>query len=147
MKATARSPRDEQILSVPLNQHLGLVFDGREGDTAFAHFLAVPHCCAFGGVHAGVLYALMDATSLLALVPFLEPSQHAVSCDLHVQYMRPVLEGARCDLHARILRRGRTLAFMDVIAEVEGKPVAAGHVTKSMVPVPALMQGSATRAE
>jgi uncharacterized protein (TIGR00369 family) len=133
MTTTDLHARSRAILEVALNHHLGLVFDGIVDGVARAHFVATPATLAFGGVHGGVLYALTDAVCMLALLPALDPSQHAVTHDLYVSVMRPVPPGAVCRLSARVLRHGRTLAFLESTAEVDGKIVASGRVTKSIV--------------
>jgi len=134
-----RTARDEAILAIPFNVHLGLVFDGREGDTAFAHFVADERITAFGGLHAGALYSLFEVVGLFALLPLLGATEHAVSCDLHASFMKGVPAGATCSLRATVVRRGRSLAFLEARAEVDGKPVAMAQITKSIVPLPAGM--------
>lgn len=126
------SARNRAVLDVPLNAHLGLVFERCEGGVAHAYFDMKPHHLGFGSVHAGVLYALMDAVGMLALLPSLKASQHAVTHDLHVSVMRPVPAGARCRLTASVVRQGRTLAFMEVAARVDDAVVATARVTKSL---------------
>ena len=128
--------RDEAVLAVPINAHMGLVFDGREGDTAFAHFVVGERVAAFGGLHAGALYTLFEVVALFALIPTLGPAEHAAGVDFHASFMKGVPAGATCSLRATVVRRGRTLAFIEARAEVDGKPVATAHLTKSIVPLP-----------
>ncbi len=122
----------QQILDVPLHRHLGLVFDGHADGQSHAHFDVGPESAAFGGLHGGILYLLMDATAMLALLPSLTASQHAVTHDIHCSVMRPVSPGARCRLVGSVLRVGKTLAFVEATASVEGKLVASARVTKSL---------------
>ena len=128
--------RRQAILDVPLNRHLGLFIDQDHQETgdgvAHACFDVMPHHLAFGGLHGGVLYALMDAVSMLALLPTLTPAQHAVTHDLHASMMRSVAPGARCRLSAQVIRQGRTLAFIEAKACVDGAVVASARVTKSI---------------
>ena len=128
--------RLQAILDVPLNRHLGLVFEEATetagGAVAHARFDVQAQHLAFGGLHGGVLYALMDAVSMLALLPKLAPAQHAVTHDLHASMMRTVAQGACCQLSAQVLRQGRTLAFIEATARVEGALVASARVTKSI---------------
>lgn len=120
------------LLDVPLNRALGLAFDGHDAGVAHAHFDAGDLHAAFGGTHGGVLYALLDAVAMLALLPALGAGQHAVTHDLHVSMMRPVPPGARCRLEGRVARKGRTLAFIDATAWVGDQLVASARVTKSL---------------
>lgn len=128
--------RCQAILDVPLNRHLGLFIEPEHEETgdgmAHAAFDVMPHHLAFGGLHGGVLYALMDAVSMLALLPTLSPAQHAVTHDLHASMMRSVAPGARCRLSAQVIRQGRTLAFIEASARVDGAVVASARVTKSI---------------
>ncbi len=58
--------RDERVLAVPLNRHLGLTFDGRDGGVAYAHFVVAPELVAFSVLHGGAMYAVFDVMGLLA---------------------------------------------------------------------------------
>ena len=99
---------------------------------ARAHFVVGAAHEAFGGTHGGALYALLDAVCMLALLPALPAGQHAVTHDLHVSMMRTVRPGARCDLEGQVVRIGRTLAFIEGVARVDGQVVASARVTKSL---------------
>lgn len=100
---------------------------------ARTHFEVGPAHAAFGGLHAGVLYSLMEATCLLALLGWLEDSERAVTHDLHASVVRRTPLGVRCQLTAKVIRRGRSLAFIDANAEVDGEIVATMRVTKSII--------------
>lgn len=130
-----RSARDEVVLQVPFNVDLGFHFDGREDGWSHAHFFADGRKTAFMGLHAGVLYSLLDVNALLAAAPQLGDAEHAVTHDIHVSFMKGVPTGARCDLKARVMRKGRTLVFIESLAEVDGKLVASAQITKSIVPL------------
>ena len=132
MNASDLRSRYRAVLDVPLNRHLGLVFDGGEDGAARAHFEVGPELLAFGGLHGGVLCTLMDAVCMLALLPSLDPSRHAVTHDIYVSVMRSVPAGTCCRLTARVLKLGRTLAFLEAAAEADGKIVASARVTKSL---------------
>ena len=126
--------RQRAVLDIPLNRHLGIVFDSYVYGVATSHFVGTPALGAFDGkLHGGVLSVLFEAAAFLALAPLLQDTQHAVTHDLHVSLMRPVPIGARCDLTARVMRSGRTLVFLEVSAHVDGKLVASGRITKSIV--------------
>ncbi len=126
--------RQRAVLDLPLNRHLGIVYDGLTEGVAHAHFFSTPALATFGGtLHGGALTALCEVIGFLALAPALSEQQHAVTHDLHVSLMRAVPAGARCDLSARVARLGRTLAFIDVEANVEGQLVASARITKSLI--------------
>lgn len=128
------SERQRAVLDLPLNRHLGIVFDGIVNGTAHAHFYATPAVATFGGqAHGGALISLCEVTGFLALLPLLDDKHHAVTHDLHMSLMRAVPAGARCDLSGSVARLGRSLAFIEVRAEVEGKLVASARITKSII--------------
>lgn len=129
-------PRQRAVLDIPLNRHLGIVFDGCVAGVAKSHFQSTPELATFDGqLHGGALSVLFEVAAFLALAPLLEDSQHAVTHDLHVSLMRPVPTGARCDLSAYVVRSGRTLAFIEVSAHVDGKQVASARITKSIIAI------------
>ena len=133
MTKTFPNPRQQTVLDVALHRHFGLEFDACAEGQARASFVVGPQHVAFGGLHGGVLYALMDAVSMLALLTRLEPAQHAVTHDLHVSVMRGAVSGDRVMLEGRVARLGRSLAFVDAAARVGETVVATARVTKSLV--------------
>jgi uncharacterized protein (TIGR00369 family) len=129
-------PRQRAVLNIPLNRHLGIVFDGCVDGIAKSHFQSTPELATFDGqLHGGALSVLFEVAAFLALAPLLQDSQHAVTHDLHVSLMRPVPTGVRCDLSAHVVRSGRSLAFIEVSAHVEGKQVASARITKSIIAI------------
>lgn len=130
---TPPSARQQMVLDVPLHRHLGLTFEACADGVASARFDVGPQHIGFGGLHGGVLYTLMDAVAMLALLTRLGPAQHAVTHDLHVSLMRSAAPGARVLLEGRIVRLGRTIAFIDVTARVDDSVIATGRLTKSLV--------------
>ncbi len=88
-----------------------------------------------GLLHGGIVTALLDVASYLALAPFLGPGEHAVTHDLSVQLLRPVPAGASVHLRGEVLRRGRHVAFLRADAWIADVRVAAAQVTKTVVPV------------
>jgi uncharacterized protein (TIGR00369 family) len=133
MTTTVPSRRQQVLLDFALHRHLGLAFETSADGTASAGFVVGPQHVAFGGLHGGVLYALMDAVGMLALLTRLAPEHHAVTHDLHVSVMRGAALGDRVVLAAQVARLGRSLAFVDVAARVGETVIATARVTKSVV--------------
>lgn len=127
------NPRQQAVLDVALHRHFGLEFGTCADGQASAGFVVGPQHIAFGGLHAGVLYALMDAVSMLALLTRLGPAQHAVTHDLHVSVMRGAAPGDKVMLEGRVARLGRSIAFVDAAARVGDNVIATARVTKSLV--------------
>ena len=133
MTSTLPSPRQQAVLDVALHRHLGLTFESCGDGVACARFDVGPQHIGFGGLHAGVLYALSDAVAMLALLTRLEPEKHAVTHDLHVSVMRSAGPGDRVLLESSVARLGRSVAFIDVRCRVGGTVIATARVTKSVV--------------
>jgi acyl-coenzyme A thioesterase PaaI-like protein len=139
--------RLQAILDVPLNRHLGLVFEEATetagGAVAHARFDVQAHHLAFGGLHGGVLYALMDAVSMLALLPALAPAQHAVTHDLHASMMctaqahaAAVGPGAQAGPYAGVHRSDgtgrRRAGGLGTGHEVDHRPNTAPRLTRPL---------------
>lgn len=133
-ESSAILQRQQAVLELPLNRHLGIRFDGISDGIAKAHFYCTPELATFGGhLHGGALSISREVAGFLALVPELGDHQHAVTHDLHLSLMRSVPADARCDLSARIIRLGKTLAFLEVNAGVNDQLVATARITKSIL--------------
>lgn len=133
MTSTSPNPRQQTVIDVALHRHLGLAFERCADGEASAGFEVGPQHVGFGTLHAGVLYALMDAVAMLALLTRLDPARHAVTHDLHVSVMRSAALGDRVVLEGRVARLGRSVAFVDVSARVGEVVIATARVTKSVV--------------
>ena len=88
-----------------------------------------------GSVHGGVLSALADITTLAAMQGMFTGGERAAgTAELSVSYLRPAL-GAYVDAEARVLKKGRTLAVIDVdMKDPDGRLVAKARVSYSLRP-------------
>jgi uncharacterized protein (TIGR00369 family) len=84
-------------------------------------------------LHGGIVTALLDVASYLALLPLLGRDEGAVTHDSSASLMKAVHRGARVEVTGRVVRRGRSLAFVHAEATVDGTVVATGQVTKSVL--------------
>ena len=131
----APDPVVQTVLDIPLHRFLGVELRDRDDPSAGIRFpvgRAAQNPAAM--LHGGVVYALLDVASFLALLPHLGEGEHAVTHDVSASLLRPVRAGATVDVTATVLRRGRAVAFMRAEATVDGQLVATGHVTKTVVP-------------
>lgn len=89
-----------------------------------------------GSVHGGVLSALADIATLGAMgTVFSERERAAGTAELSISYLRPAL-GAYVDAEARVLKKGRTLAVIDVdLKDSDGRLVAKARVSYALRPV------------
>ena len=88
-----------------------------------------------GSVHGGVISALVDIATLSAVASIVQPGeQMAGTAELSVSYLRPAL-GEAVFADARVLKKGRTLAVIDVdITNPDGTLVAKGRVSYALRP-------------
>ncbi len=127
--------RVQAVLAIPLHRFVGLQLADVD-DPAAGVVLEVTGQSLNQAdlLHGGIVTALLDVASYLALAPLLEPGEHAVTHDLSVQLLRPVEAGARLHLRGEVLRRGRKVAFLRADAWNADVRVAAAQVTKTVVP-------------
>lgn len=125
----------DRVLRHRFHRDCGLTLVERDGDGAVCRFAVNDYTVNPAGMlHGGILYAMMDVTAYLAVLPTLAADENAVSHDVHVSVLRPVAEN-HVDLHARILRRGRGVIFVRIEArDAGGRTAATASVTKSVVP-------------
>jgi uncharacterized protein (TIGR00369 family) len=126
--------RVQSVLDIPLHRFLSVTLLD-EDDPAAGIAFPVEQAAQnqVGVLHGGVVTALLDVASYLALAPDLADDEHAVTHDLSVQLLRPVAGGSRVEVRGTVLRRGRAVAFLRAEAVVEGRVVAAAQVTKTLV--------------
>lgn len=100
----------------PLHRALGVRLEERRED--FARVSIAPSAVTQGGVagglHGGVLAALVDIVMLAALSTGHRTGQQpAGTADLNITYLRPAL-GARIYAEGTVVKRGRQLAMIEV---------------------------------
>ena len=129
-----RDPRVQAVLDIPLHRFLEVALRDESDASAGIRFPVGPAALNPGQMlHGGIVYALLDVASFLALLPSLSAGERAVTHDVAASLLRPVAAGATVDLTATVLRRGRAVAFMRAEASVDGVLVATGQVTKTVI--------------
>ncbi|MCR9219679.1 MAG: PaaI family thioesterase [Alphaproteobacteria bacterium] len=122
------------VLEVPLHRFLGFEATAIGAGAAAGRFRVGEAARSnIGMLHGGVLYSLLDATSYLALASDLAAGTTASTVDVSFSMLRPVAAGATVEMTARLDRLGRSLAFLQAEARVEGKLVAKAQLTKAVV--------------
>jgi uncharacterized protein (TIGR00369 family) len=86
-----------------------------------------------GYMHGGIMYALCDVAAYSALLSVVDESETGVTHQINVQVMRPVSLGAELRFEGNVIRRGKSLAFIQAHAYASDKLVAMATVTKSMI--------------
>lgn len=131
---SAQATRVRAILDIPLHRFLGVRLLDPGNPSAGISFPvgeAAQNQAAL--LHGGVVTALLDVASYLALLPHLDDAEHAVTHDMSVSLLRPVGPDENVAVVGDVLRRGRAVAFLRAEATVDGRTVAAAQVTKSIV--------------
>jgi uncharacterized protein (TIGR00369 family) len=133
--ARVQAARVQAVLDIPLHRFVGLELLDPADPAAGIWFpvgLSAQNQARL--LHGGVVTALLDVASYLALLPHLAEHEHAVTHDQSVSLLRPVSADQRVEVVGTVLRRGRSVAFLRAEATVDGTLVATGQVTKTVVP-------------
>ena len=126
--------RVQDVLDIALHRFLGVeLIDVDDPSAGIAFDVGPASQNQVDLLHGGVICALLDVASYLALAAQLAPDEHAVTHDVSVQLLRPVPTGSRVSLAGTVLRRGRAVAFLRAEARVDERVVAAAQVTKTLV--------------
>ncbi len=87
----------------------------------------------WGSVNGGVVNGLLELPSFLSLLPSLEEKETAVTSDIFIQNMKPIPGDAELVLEGKLLRRGRTMAWCEAAAIVDGTPRTLARITKTIL--------------
>jgi uncharacterized protein (TIGR00369 family) len=132
-----RVPASSTFTELPLHRHVGVELLDPEHPELGARFTVTSAIEGRSGrLHGGVLSFVLDGVAYLALEPSLAPDEDAVSHDIHISMMRAVRRDQVVELRGRVVKRGRTVCFVDAEATVDGELVATARITKSIVRVP-----------
>ncbi|HVV13176.1 PaaI family thioesterase [Amycolatopsis sp.] len=131
----ALTARASQALAVPLQAEVGVrLLD--ESDPPAGVWFTVDGLAynGFGGVHAAALQTALEVAAYLALLPQLTVDEHAITHALSTQLIAGAPVGERVEARGTLDRRGKRTAFLSVVASCDGRTVARGQLTKSVVP-------------
>lgn len=127
--------RARRTLEVPLSAALGLeLLDAADPGAGLALSVDGIADTGLGGAHASAVAAAMEAAGYLALQPQLRLSEHAVTHAVTLSLIGAAPPGARVEVRGEVDRRTRRLAFVSVVARVDGTVVARAQMVKSIVP-------------
>lgn len=87
----------------------------------------------WGTLNGSVVNGILEMPSFVALLTELEEGYLPVTNDFFLQHVRPLPGAADYELVGTLLRKGRTMAWTEATALVDGKPVSFARITKSLV--------------
>ncbi|MCK5769017.1 PaaI family thioesterase [Algiphilus sp.] len=126
--------RLDRVRALPLHRDLGVQRITSDGGSATLHFTVTDYTVnPAGALHGGVLYTLCDVCAYAALLGVIDDTQEAVTHDLHVSVMSAARLGDEVVVSASVVKRGRSVCFLDVVARVGDRVIATARVTKSLI--------------
>ena len=91
----------------------------------------------WGTLNGSVINGLLELPAWVALLTALEPDEFAVTNDFFLQHVRPLPGEATYEMEGRLLRRGKTMAWVEATAFADGKPCSLARITKTLTRRPA----------
>jgi uncharacterized protein (TIGR00369 family) len=126
-----------QVINLPLHRHLGITdAHSEDGKGNFSFTVGDTTVNPPGALHGGVVYLLCDVCAYLGLMSVLPESQEAVTHDIHVSMLRGASRNDIVKMESKIIKKGKSLCFIDVTAVVEGQLIATARITKSLIKLP-----------
>lgn len=87
----------------------------------------------WGTVNGAVIGSILEFPAAFSLVSTLEKGQSPVTNDIFIQHIKGVPATAEILFEGRLLRRGRTMAWAESQATVDGQAHAIARVTKTIL--------------
>jgi len=148
--------RLDLLQATPIHKYNGLVLqriDNANSATPTAHATVTTEKHHLtprnpSSLHGGITTSVLDSVCLFAVTPTLHPGEESVTIASSFQLIGAVIgEGKVVELEGKVLRRGAKLAFCESIATCEGKIIAKGMLTKSIVPPPKTKPGDGVKSK
>lgn len=109
--------------------------DTEEGWVRIAYRLGNAHFNRFGAIHGGVIACVMDDLVATAAGLFLQWGEIAPTLEMKVSYLNQASAGLHIG-EARVVKRGRTILFLEAsLGNESGKVVAAASSTVMIAPL------------
>lgn len=126
----------EAIKNLPLHISLGVKEISSELGNGTINTIVTPASLNPAGFyHGGVMYLLLDACAYSGVLSALEPNEDAVTHDIHVSVLRPAKLNDSITYKSKLVKRGRSLCFIDVEATRNDKLIATARITKSIITI------------
>ncbi len=120
----------------PASRYLGLEFiecDPEKGRIKVAYQASDQLCNLWGGIHGGMIAAMMDDVLALAFGLVLAWGQITPTLELKTSYLQAARPG-RLTAEAAIIRRGKSISFAEAeLRSADGELLARASATASIV--------------
>lgn len=120
----------------PASAYLGLEFiacDPQAGTVTVAYNAGENLCNLWGGIHGGMVSAMMDDVLSLALGLTIDWGQITPTLELKTSFLQAARPG-RLTAQARVIRRGKSISFAEAtLSDAEGAVLATASTTASVV--------------
>ena len=126
-ESTMRSNRDGLIVesrSACLNQSLSSPISLIQSDRE--------RLC--GTLNGGVVNVLVEHPTYLALLTLLTETEFPMTSDVFIQHMRPLPGDAEYRLHSKVIRRGKSMAWVNTDVFANDVLVSTARITKTILP-------------
>jgi len=122
------------IKNHPLHIHLGVQdITSESGNGTLTAIVNTNSLNPSGYYHGGVMYTLCDCCAYSGILSALKSNEDAVTHDIHISVLRPGKLHDKVIYQSKLVKRGKTLCFIDVEAKIDGKLIATARITKSIV--------------
>jgi uncharacterized protein (TIGR00369 family) len=91
----------------------------------------------WGTLNGGVVNSLVEVPAFVALLTELPAGLLPVTNDIFLQHVRPLPGDVSYELTGKLLRIGKSMAWLEAAALVDGKPHTLVRITKTLVAAPA----------
>jgi uncharacterized protein (TIGR00369 family) len=121
---------------VPVNRHLGFSLRSASPEGAVVAFTPrAEHAQEYGVVHGGILSALADTAAVYAIHPTLGSTERMTSIEFKVNFLAGATpSGGEVVARSTMVRRGRTVAVVQVDVSQRDKAVLTGIFTYIVLP-------------
>lgn len=132
------TPFQSEYLRTSLTTGYGLwcgmqLLEARKGYARLAFRPRSEMLTPWGTLNGSIINGVLELPSFVALLTELDDGFLPVTNDFFLQHVRPLPGDVDYELVGTLLRRGRTMAWTEATALVDGKPVSYARITKSLV--------------
>lgn len=126
--------RLEKVINHPLHKQLGIsCIESREGCGHFSIRVSESSLNPAGALHGGVIYLLCDVCAYAGLLSLIDEQTEAVTHDIQVSVMRSAKLGDKVHFDSNVVRLGKRICFIEIVATIGNNVIATAKVTKSMI--------------